>query len=223
MRILVIDDEVAMRVALVEALRVEGYQVDGAEDGEQGLEKVFAGEFDLILLDVMMPRIDGFATCAEMRKRGLKTPILMLTARGMIDDRVRGLDSGADDYLVKPFSLKELLARVRALTRRKERENLPTSVELGGITVDFKSQKGTTSDEEIELSSKESGILELLVAHRGEVVSRDCFLDEVWGYHANPSHRNVDNFIVELRKKLGPAGKCIKTVRGKGYRLDDGK
>ena len=112
MRILVVDDEVAMRVALVETLRSEGYRVDGAGDGEEGLEKAFASEFDLVLLDVMMPKLDGFAVCAEMRKRGLKMPVLMLTARGMVDDRVKGLDSGADDYLVKPFSLKELLARV---------------------------------------------------------------------------------------------------------------
>lgn len=220
MRILVIDDEVAMRVALVESLRSEGYQVDGAEDGEVGLEKAFSSEFDLILLDVMMPKIDGFAACSEMRKRGLKTPVLMLTARGMVDDRVKGLDSGADDYLVKPFSLKELLARVRALTRRKEREDVPEEALIGEAEINLKERTCFVNDETHDLNAKECGILELLLACRGEVVSRDRFLDEVWGYNANPSTRTVDNFISELRKKLGPSGEELKTARGEGYRLD---
>lgn len=220
MRILVVDDEVAMRVALVETLRAEGYRVDGAGDGETGLEKAFACRFDLILLDVMMPELDGFAVCAEMRKRGLKMPVLMLTARGMVDDRVKGLDSGADDYLVKPFSLKELLARVRALTRRFEREEVPGETEIAGVKIDFESRSVLVEGDQIPLNAKESGILELLVAAQGEVVSRDDFLDQVWGYHANPGDRTVDNFIVGLRKKLGPAGCLIKTVRGEGYRLE---
>ena len=220
MRILVVDDEGAMRVALVETLRAEGYRVDGAGDGETGLEKAFASEFDLILLDVMMPELDGFAVCAEMRKRGLKMPVLMLTARGMVDDRVKGLDSGADDYLVKPFSLKELLARVRALTRRFEREEVPDETEIAGVKIDFKSRWVVVEGDQIPLNAKESGILELLVAAQGKVVSRDDFLDQVWGYHASPSDRTVDNFIMNLRKKLGPAGCLIKTVRGEGYRLE---
>lgn len=220
MRILVVDDEVAMRVALVETLRAEGYRVEGAGDGEEALEKAFACRFDLILLDVMMPELDGFAVCAEMRKRGLKMPVLMLTARGMVDDRVKGLDSGADDYLVKPFSLKELLARVRALTRRFEREEVPGETEIAGVKIDFKARWVVVEGDQIPLNAKESGILELLVAAQGKVVSRDDFLDQVWGYHASPSDRTVDNFIVGLRKKLGPAGCLIKTVRGEGYRLE---
>ena len=130
MRILVVDDELPMRVALSECLQSEGYRVREASDGEAALEIVFSEEFDLVLLDVMMPEIDGFTACAEMRKRGVKIPVLMLTARGMVDDRVKGLDSGADDYLVKPFSLKELLARVRALLRRQERAEVPTKLNL---------------------------------------------------------------------------------------------
>lgn len=220
MRILVVDDEIAMRVALVESLRSEGYQVEGAEDGEEGLEKAFASEFDLILLDVMMPRIDGFTACAEMRKRGLKTPVLILTARGMVDDRVKGLDSGADDYLVKPFSLKELLARVRALTRRKERDDIPEGATIGDAIINLKDRTCVVEEQELDLNSKECGILELLLVSRGEVVSRDQFLDEVWEYHANPTSRTVDNFIAELRKKLGKKGAAkLKTVRGEGYRL----
>ena len=221
MRILVVDDEVAMRVALVESLRSEGYQVVSANDGEEAIETALSQEFDLVLLDVMMPKIDGYSACAEMRKRGLKIPVLMLTARGMVDDRVKGLDSGADDYLVKPFSLKELLARVRALTRRKEREDVPEQARVGEAEVNLKSRTCVVGDEQHELNAKECGILELLLSCRGETVSRDRFLDEVWGYNANPTSRTVDNFIAELRKKIGPEGAAsLKTVRGEGYRLD---
>jgi DNA-binding response OmpR family regulator len=220
MRILVVDDELPMRVALVECLQSEGYRVRAAGDGEEALEVVFAEEFDLILLDVMMPKIDGFAACAEMRKRGVKVPVLMLTARGMVDDRVKGLDCGADDYLVKPFSLKELLARVRALLRRQERAEVPEKLSLGGTEINLRERTVTVDDGVIELNAKEVGILTLLLEFRGQVVTRDRFLDEVWGYHANPTSRTVDNFIAELRKKLGKSGSALKTVRGEGYRLD---
>ena len=222
MRVLVVDDELPMRLALVEALQSESYKVDSASDGEEALEKIFAREFDLVLLDVMMPKIDGFTVCAEMRKRGVETPVLMLTAKGMVDDRVRGLDSGADDYLVKPFSLKELLARVRAQLRRKERAEVPEVIELGDAEVNFTTRKCSVGEVEHELTTKELGILQLLWEYRGEVVSRDRFLDEVWDYHASPTARTVDNFILELRKKLGPvAARNLRTVRGKGYQLVD--
>lgn len=220
MRILVVDDELPMRVALSECLQSEGYRVRAASDGEEALEVVFSEEFDLILLDVMMPQIDGFAACAEMRKRGVKVPVLMLTARGMVDDRVKGLDSGADDYLVKPFSLKELLARVRALLRRKERAEVPTKLKLKSVEIDLQGRTLLVEGEVRELNAKEVGILKLLLEFQGEVVTRDRFLDEVWGYHANPTSRTVDNFIAELRKKLGKDGTMLKTVRGEGYRLD---
>lgn len=220
MRVLVVDDELAMRTVLVEALRSESYRVTSAKDGLEALEKIFASEFDLVLLDVMMPGLDGFAVCAEMRKRGVRTPVLMLTARGMVDDRVRGLDSGADDYLVKPFSLKELLARVRALVRRFARKEIIGPVEIGGAVVDLQTRTCAVGDRQHTLNAKEIGILRLLLDHRGEVVSRDRFLDEVWGYHASPTSRTVDNFIAELRKKLGPGGaERLKTVRGEGYLL----
>jgi DNA-binding response OmpR family regulator len=221
MRILVVDDELAMREVLVDTLQAEGYRVAGVGDGEEALEMVFAREFDLVLLDVMMPRLDGFAVCAEMRKRGLTVPVLMLTARGMVEDRVRGLDCGGDDYLVKPFSLKELLARIRALTRRQERREVPGELELAGVVIDFKARTCRREGKVRELNAKEGGILELLVMAEGATVSRDRFLDEVWGYHAHPGDRTVDNFIVALRKKLGPAGRLIKTVRGEGYRLEE--
>jgi DNA-binding response OmpR family regulator len=223
MRLLVIEDELPMRTALVETLSAEGYRVRSAADGVAGLELACTEPFDLLLLDVMMPGLDGFAVCRELRKRGREIPVLMLTAKGLVDDRVEGLDSGADDYLMKPFSLKELLARVRALLRRKERQDsVPESLSLDGAILDFTKQVIVRGGTELPLSDKETGILRLLVAHRGETVSRERFLDVVWGYHAYPSTRTVDNFISALRTKLetDPAHpRHLLTVRGSGYRL----
>jgi DNA-binding response OmpR family regulator len=223
MRLLVIEDELPMRTALVETLSAEGYRVRSAVDGLAGLELACTEPFELILLDVMMPGLDGFAVCRELRKRGREIPVLMLTAKGLVDDRVEGLDCGADDYLVKPFSLKELLARVRALLRRRERTDAaPESLSLGGTVLDFKKQVLLRNGTELPLSDKETGILRLLVARAGETVSRERFLDVVWGYHAYPSTRTVDNFISTLRTKLeaDPANpRHLLTVRGIGYRL----
>lgn len=223
MRLLVIEDEAPMRTALVETLAAEGYRVRAAEDGIAGLELACTEAFDLVLLDVMMPGLDGFAVCKELRKRGKDFPVLMLTAKGQVDDRVTGLDSGADDYLVKPFSLKELLARVRALLRRQERSAaVPDVLALGTASIDFKRQLVLRDGRELALSDKEAGILHLLASHRGETVSRERFLDVVWGYNAYPSTRTVDNFISALRAKIeeDPAApRHLLTVRGAGYRL----
>jgi DNA-binding response OmpR family regulator len=224
MRLLVIEDEAPMRTALAETLAAEGYRVRSAADGIAGLELACTETFDLVLLDVMMPGLDGFALCGELRQRGRTMPVLMLTAKGQIDDRVAGLDSGADDYLVKPFSLKELLARVRALLRRAEHgQAVPELLELGGTTIDFRRCVLTRAGQQYPLSEKENGMLRLLVAHAGEAVSREKFLDVVWGYHAYPSLRTIDNFITGLRVKLeaDPAQpRHLLTVRGVGYRLD---
>jgi DNA-binding response OmpR family regulator len=224
MRLLIIEDEAPMRVALVETLKAEGYRVLSAADGIAGLELACTEPFDLVLLDVMMPGLDGFALCRELRKRGRSLPVLMLTAKGQVDDRVEGLDSGADDYLVKPFSLKELLARVRALLRRKEREeSVGKDLVIGSACIDLGRRLLTRGGTETTLSEKEAGILQLLAAHRGETVSREKFLDVVWGYHAYPSTRTVDNFIAGLRAKLeeDPANpRHLLTVRGSGYRLE---
>lgn len=224
MRLLIIEDEAPMRTALVETLKAEGYRVLAASDGITGLELACTAPFDLVLLDVMMPGLDGFALCRELRKRGRSMPVLMLTAKGQVDDRVEGLDSGADDYLVKPFSLKELLARVRAMLRRKERdEAVGSALVIGGASIDFARRTITRGEIQSPLSEKEAGILQLLAAHRGETVSREKFLDVVWGYHAYPSTRTVDNFIAGLRAKLedDPAQpRHLLTVRGTGYRLE---
>lgn len=223
MRLLVIEDEVPMRTALMETLKAEGYRVMAAVDGLEGLERACTESFDLLLMDVMMPKLDGFALCRELRKRGRTMPVLMLTAKGQVDDRVEGLDSGADDYLVKPFSLRELLARVRALLRRQERERtVPEQLAIGRKTIDFARRWVAGEGEPLPLSEKELGMLRLLAAQAGETVSRERFLDVVWGYHAYPSTRTVDNFIAALRAKLedDPAQpKHLLTVRGIGYRL----
>ena len=224
MRLLIIEDEAPMRTALVETLKAEGYRVMAAADGVSGLELACTEPFDLVLLDVMMPGLDGFALCRELRKRERAMPVLMLTAKGQVDDRVEGLDSGADDYLVKPISLRELLARVRALLRRKERaDSLGKELVIGKAAIDFDKRVLVRGGKSHELSEKEAGMLRLLAAHAGEAVSREKFLDVVWGYHAYPSTRTVDNFIAALRGKLedDPGHpRHLITVRGSGYRLD---
>jgi DNA-binding response OmpR family regulator len=227
MRILIIEDELPMRTALAEALAAKGYRVRTASDGETGLELACTEPFDLVLLDVMMPRLDGYAVCRTLRGRGRGMPVLMLTAKGMVDDRVEGLDCGADDYLVKPFSLHELFARVRALLRRHERRSaVPDEVVIGTARLDFRAGTLTRDGLTEPLPPKELGMLRLLVARRGEAISRETFLDVVWGYHAFPSTRTVDNFIASLRQRLEPdpaAPVHLLTVRGQGYRLTEDK
>lgn len=222
-RLMVVEDERAMRIALRDCLTSEGYRVMTAENGEAALEAAMAQKPDLILLDVMMPRLDGFAVCRELRRLALKVPVLMLTAKGQIEDRVQGLDSGADDYLVKPFSTEELLARVRALLRRVKNHCEPVTVlRIGSAEVDFATRQARRDGEPVHLTAKEMAMLRLLAEARGGVVSREHFLDAVWGYNAFPTTRTVDNHIASLRAKLEsdpghPA--WILTVHGTGYRL----
>jgi len=223
MRILIVEDELPMRSALEETLTSEGYSVRSADNGETGLEMACTEPFDLILMDVMMPILDGYEVCRNLRKRGREMPILMLTAKGQVRDRVEGLDCGADDYLVKPFSLQELLARVRALLRRKQRDqSVPNEITIGNAKINFSQKTITRAEETHELSSKEIGMLRLLLSQEGETVTRESFLDIVWGYHAYPSTRTVDNFVTTLRKKLedNPSTPShLLTVRGEGYSL----
>jgi DNA-binding response OmpR family regulator len=223
MKILIIEDELPMRTALVGALTGLGYRVASANDGASGLEKALQAEWDLILLDVMLPRMDGYAVARELRQRGRATPILMLTAKGLVDDRVDGLDAGADDYLVKPFSMKELAARVRAqLRRRQTEESQVDQLQLGDAIIDFTRQSATKAGKPLELSKKELAILRLLAASPGAAVSRETFLEQVWEYNAYPTTRTVDNFIANLRAKLesDPANpRFLLTARGVGYRL----
>ena len=223
MKLLIIEDELPMRTALCETLKAEGYKVRAAADGATGLERALSEEHDLILLDVMMPKLDGYALCRELRRKGRKTPVLMLTAKGMVDDRVDGLDAGADDYLVKPFAMRELLARVRALLRRAERQDAaPDQLVLGKTVIDFVRQTALQEGRSIELSMREFAMLRLMASRPGEAISRETFLDEVWEYNAWPTTRTVDNFIASLRSQLEPEPESpcyILTARGAGYRL----
>jgi DNA-binding response OmpR family regulator len=223
-RLLIIEDELPMRTALKDCLESEGYRVLTAADGQSGLERALAEKPDLILLDIMMPRLDGFALCAELRRLNNPVPILMLTARGQIEDRVHGLDVGADDYLVKPFSTEELLARVRALLRRvRKPTRAPAVLTFGDTRVDLTKQTATRGRKPVHLTAKEFAMLRLLAEAQGEPVSRERFLDIVWGYTAFPTTRTVDNHIASLRSKIeqDPENpRWIQTVHGVGYRLE---
>ena len=222
-RLLIIEDERPMRAALADALEAEGYRVLTAADGEQGLARALAEKPDLILLDLMMPRLDGYGVCAELRKRALSVPILILTAKGQLEDRVKGLDLGADDYLVKPFSTEELLARVRAVLRRVARPAAALHMLLlGDVRIDFAKQQAARGRKPVHLTVKEFAMLRLLAESGGEPVSRERFLDVVWGYGAFPTTRTVDNHIATLRAKIEKnpeAPRWILTVHGVGYRL----
>ena len=223
-RILIIEDETPMRTALADVLDGEGYRPLTAADGEIGLRKAVDEKPDLILLDVMMPKLDGFAVCAELRRLGHAVPVLMLTAKGQIEDRVTGLDAGADDYLVKPFSTEELLARVRALLRRSQlKSKSPTRLKFGEVEIDLARQTALRGKKRIHLTAKEFAMLRLLAEAAGEPVSRERFLDVVWGYAAFPTTRTVDTHIASLRSKLEKnpdAPRWLKTVHGVGYKLE---
>jgi DNA-binding response OmpR family regulator len=223
-RILIIEDELPMRTALAGCLEGEGYRVLTAADGPAGLERAVREKPDLVLLDIMMPRLDGYTLCAELRRLTIRVPVLMLTAKGQIEDRVRGLDAGADDYLVKPFSTDELLARVRALLRRtRQPAAIPNLVRLGQVEIDLPRQKATRGRKQIHLTAREFAMLRLMLEMPGEPVTRERFLDVVWGYTAFPSTRTVDTHIAALRAKIEDnpeEPRWIKTVHGTGYRLE---
>jgi DNA-binding response OmpR family regulator len=220
---LLIEDEAPMRTVLKDILETEGFRVLTAADGESGLEMAIREKPDAILLDIMLPKLDGFALCAELRKLEVPTPVLMLTARNQVQDRVTGLDAGADDYLAKPFSTQELLARVRALLRRIQRPSrIPTSLTLGEVHIDLAQQTARRGSASLHFTAKEYSILRLMAAAGGEPVTRERFLDVVWGYAAFPTTRTVDNHIASLRAKIEPDPenpRWITTVHGVGYRL----
>jgi DNA-binding response OmpR family regulator len=223
-RILIIEDEFAMRTALVDCLKAEGYRVLSAADGEDGLQRAIAEKPDLILLDIMMPKLDGFAVCAELRRLKNTVSILMLTAKGQLEDRVHGLDCGADDYLVKPFSMDELLARVRAILRRAQRSaRAVTTLTLGDTQIDFIRQSAVRKRRALHLTAREFAMLRLLAESEGQPVTREQFLDIVWGYGAFPTTRTVDNHVASLRRKIErnpDEPRWIKTVHGVGYKLE---
>jgi two-component system alkaline phosphatase synthesis response regulator PhoP len=228
-RLLLVEDEPGLVMTLTDRLMAEGYEVESATDAPTGLEMAANGAFDAILLDVMLPGGNGMDVCRTLRQRGLQTPILMLTAKGQVVDKVVGLKLGADDYLVKPFDMSELLARVEALLRRSTAAangaaGAPTgeSYRFGDVSVDFRKAEVTKGGETLELSAREFKLLKYFVEHRGAALTRDELLNEVWGYNAMPSTRTVDVHVAWLRQKLEDNPRhpqYILTVHGLGYKF----
>ena len=222
-RVLVVEDEAAILQGLRDNLEFEGYEVFTAADGIAGLEQIRKHDPHLIVLDLMLPRLSGYELCRKLRADGVNTPILMLTARGEEADRVLGLDLGADDYVTKPFSVRELMARVRALLRRTATgSGLPDELEFADVRVNFARYEATRAGRKVELTRKEFGLLRLLAAKEGAVVTRDELLEKVWGYEAMPTTRTVDNHLAALRAKLendAAEPQYLITVHGVGYKL----
>jgi two-component system response regulator MprA len=221
MRILVVDDELPVRTALERALRLEGYDVELASDGIEALERLPETEPDALVLDVLMPRMDGIAATTQLRARGDRTPILLLTARDAVADRVAGLDAGADDYLVKPFALEELLARLRALLRRTGASSGNGRLAFADLTLDAGTREVRRGDRSIELTRTEFLLLELFMLNPRQVLTRALIFERVWGYDFGPSSNALEVYVGYLRRKLERDGepRLIHTVRGVGYAL----
>ncbi|MBN1768009.1 MAG: response regulator transcription factor [Prolixibacteraceae bacterium] len=224
-RILVVEDEPAMLSGLSDNLEFESYDVDTADKGDIAWEKISNGQYHLILLDVMLPNLSGFDILKKMRSKNIRTPVILLTAKGEELDKVRGLELGADDYITKPFSLRELLARVKAILRRTEINKAseePDSdvVQIGCLTVCFDKLEAFDNDKAVKMTHKEFEILQYLYQHRNTIVTRDQLLDKVWGFDYQPSSRTIDNFILRLRNKVdSEQTNHIVTVHGMGYKL----
>ncbi len=224
--ILIVEDEPNMIVGLKDNFEIEGYKIDTAKDGESGLGKILENNYDLVILDVMLPKLSGFEVCKAVRKIENDTPIILLTARGEEIDKVLGLELGADDYITKPFSIRELIARVKAVLRRKENrvdsDNKRENIIIGNLEVNFSTYNAYNNNGEVQMSHKEFEILNLLWSNRNKTVSRDDLLRIIWGFDESPTTRTIDNFIVKLRQKIerNPnKPKTILTVHGIGYKL----
>ena len=225
-KILIIEDELNMVNGLKDNLEFDGYEVEIAMEGGSGLERILGNKYDLILLDIMLPQISGFDICKAVRKEGINTPIVLLTAKGEEIDKVLGLELGADDYITKPFSLRELLARIKAILRRVQNENEeglePEFIPIGKIKVNFKNYLAFEGTNEIKMSYKEFGILHYLYLNAGKIIQRDDLMSDVWGIEYEISTRTVDNFILKLRQKIevDPNNpRIILTVHGIGYKM----
>ncbi len=217
-RVLLVEDDSSIREVAALGLTKAGFAVTTAPDGRQGLLEFRQGSFDLVVLDVMLPGLDGFEVCRRLRAAGIDTPILMVTARDGVADRVAGLDLGADDYITKPFSVKELLARVRAVLRRTDESAAPR-YEDDRLEIDFADMRAACDGQQVRLTRKEFALLEMLSKSAGRVATRQQILDNVWGYEYYGDTRTLDVHIRRLRQKLGACGDCIETVVGVGYRF----
>lgn len=223
-RILLVEDEPGLVLTLTDRLVKEGFAVESARDGDTGLQRAANESFDLIILDVMLPRKNGLDVCRDLRQQGVQTPVIMLTARGQIVDKVVGLKLGADDYVTKPFEMIELLARIEALLRRTPSQPAIQSevYQFGAVRVDFRRAEAYFNDKTIELSAREFQLLRYFIDKRGNTISREELLNEVWGYNAMPSTRTVDVHIAWLRQKLEPNPRhpqFILTIHGLGYKF----
>jgi len=223
--ILIIEDDPNMVMGLKDNFEAEGFTIDSSRDGEEGLKKIMENKYDVVILDVMLPHVSGFEICKAARKNEIDTPIILLTAKGEEIDRVLGLELGADDYIVKPFSIRELIARVRAVIRRRERpapaKDNNKDVQVGKVIVNFATYNASDNTGPVPMSHKEFEILHLLWDKRNFTVSRDEILKIVWGFEESPTTRTIDNFIVKLRQKIEEnpdRPKTILTVHGIGYK-----
>lgn len=223
MRILIIEDEKSLSMVLSEMLTLEGYNTDTAYDGEEGLDNALTGIYDVIILDVMLPKLDGFQVLKKIRENNINTAVIMLTAKAELEDKVSGLDFGADDYLTKPFHMKELLARIRALGRRKEKDYTQECLFFSDIMLDRTKHEVHKENNRIRLSKKEFEILELLILHPGQLISKEQLIVKIWGFDSDIEYNSIEVYISFLRKKLSAIGSFAKisTSRGLGYTIED--
>lgn len=221
MRLLVIEDELPLLDTLSQILSKEGYLVDTSSDGECGLDNALSGIYDLILLDIMLPKMDGLTVLKTLREEKINTPIIMLTAKSQIEDKIKGLDAGADDYLPKPFNIEELLARIRANVRRKSDAFIPSMLTYGDIQFDKSHLTLYREDTNIKLTHKEGELLEFFIRNKQQVLSKDLLIEKVWGFDADIDHNHVEVYISFLRKKFSylHSQVQIQTLRGIGYTL----
>jgi len=221
MRILVVEDEPRMASVIARGLREQSYAVDVAQDGDDGLYQCSINDYDLIVLDVLLPQRDGYEVCRELRARGAATPVLMLTARAAVDDRITGFEAGADDYLTKPFSFRELLARIHALLRR-DSHLLPDEIEIGDLIINSSSHRVSRAGSSIQLTAKEYALLEYLARRSGQLVSRADIAAHVWDNDFDPFSNTIEVYMNRLRKKIddGHLTKLLHTRRGEGYILE---
>lgn len=222
MRILIVEDEIHLAEALTQILKKNNYTVDMVNDGESGLDNALTDIYDLIILDIMLPKMDGISILKNIRKEGIATPVILLTAKGEISDKVTGLDSGADDYLAKPFATEELLARIRAMSRRKGEVVQDNTLKYGDIELNPATLKLTKGCKEVKLILKESELLEYLISRKNMTTSKEMIIEKIWGFDSDVVHNHVEVYISFLRKKFAFLGSevAINTVRGVGYVLE---
>ncbi|MBD2845330.1 response regulator transcription factor [Paenibacillus sp. IB182496] len=222
MRILIVEDELHLAEALTQILQKHHYTVDAVHDGQTGLDHAMSGIYDLVLLDIMLPQLNGIELLRQLRAEGIATPVILLTAKGELPDRVAGLDHGADDYLAKPFASEELLARMRAVMRRRGEVVPEDALRLGDLSLHPSLLKLTVGDREMKLNLKESGLLELLMTRKQSVTSKEQIIEKLWGFDSEAEYNNVEVYVSFLRKKLTFLGSKtrIQTIRGVGYVLE---